>query len=175
MNWFFNFIYLINIWLLLLHVLLLLVVVVVVVVVVAEAATVAMVLVCLFCFVFFSLQKNFSHFLPAGIYFELTDSLGHRFGPGSKRLMEVITDLDPIMGYLADSMANPALDDVNLVIVSDHGMTSVSENRVINLVDAIDYRDYESLLTDVAVANIYTKPQRTSEVGTESFVSRSVR
>ncbi|KAL8618485.1 hypothetical protein ACOMHN_049902 [Nucella lapillus] len=93
-----------------------------------------------------------------GIYFELIDSLGHQYGPNSPRIMQAIGDLDPIMGYLADSLATPSLRDVNLLIVSDHGMTSISRKRVINLNDVMTPADYESIFTDVAVASVYTKP-----------------
>ncbi|XP_076455803.1 glycerophosphocholine cholinephosphodiesterase ENPP6-like [Babylonia areolata] len=112
-----------------------------------------------------SLEKlTFRRTDVAGIYFELTDSLGHRYGPGSQRLMEIISDLDPIMGYLADSLENPALSDVNLMVVSDHGMTPVSRHRVIDLTNVISRHDYDSMMTQVAFASIYTKPGRTREV-----------
>lgn len=78
--------------------------------------------------------------------------------------MEVISDLDPIMDYLAESLTSFALNDVNLMLVSDHGMTSVSRSRVIDLNNVIDSSDVNSILTDVAVANIYTKPGKETEV-----------
>ena len=100
----------------------------------------------------------------SGIYFELTDSLGHRYGPNSRRLLQVIADLDPIMDYLAESLTTFALNDVNLMLVSDHGMTSISRSRVINLNGVIEPSAVHSIMTDVAVANIYTKPGKEIEV-----------
>ncbi|XP_076437444.1 glycerophosphocholine cholinephosphodiesterase ENPP6-like [Babylonia areolata] len=93
-----------------------------------------------------------------GIYFEMIDSLGHQYGPSSPRIKQVIGDLDPLMGYLAESLATPSLSDVNLMIVSDHGMTSISRKRVINLNDVLSPSDYDTVFTDVAVASVYAKP-----------------
>ena len=60
------------------------------------------------------------------IYFELTDKLGHKYGPFSPEVNKVLHDLDPTVGDLVTRLGQGDLDDVNVVIVSDHGMIEVS-------------------------------------------------
>ena len=59
------------------------------------------------------------------IYFEQTDHTGHKNGPFSSELNEVIRSLDQVMSDLVDCLSDPGLSDVNLLIFSDHGMTEV--------------------------------------------------
>ncbi len=76
------------------------------------------------------------------IYFSDVDTEGHRSGPFSKATEEVISTVDGYLQALEDSLAAlGVLDDVNLVIVSDHGMTETSRERVVILDDYIDMND----------------------------------
>nr|KAG5703795.1 hypothetical protein BaRGS_009593 [Batillaria attramentaria] len=109
-------------------------------------------------------QLQFQEADVAAIYFELTDSLGHNYGPLSDELMQLLSDLDPIMEYLADSLATYSLSDVNLMIFSDHGMTEVSRSRVINLSDVIQWDDYDAIMDAGALVSIYTKPDTEDKV-----------
>ena len=62
---------------------------------------------------------------------ELPDKRGHWFGPDSKEILDVTQDLDIEMTYLQDQLAAQDLTDkVNVILVSDHGMTSVSPRKV---------------------------------------------
>lgn len=84
------------------------------------------------------------HFLT--LYFDATDSYGHRFGPDSPEVNRAISQLDSITGLLCSGLkAIGMADSVDLIIVSDHGMTEVSPERVIFvgklLSGAVDTRD----------------------------------
>lgn len=70
-------------------------------------------------------------------YFEETNGAGHRFGPDSPELVAAIQRLDE---HLATILARlRALNiEPNLVLVSDHGMTATSLDRVVVLDDHID-------------------------------------
>jgi predicted AlkP superfamily pyrophosphatase or phosphodiesterase len=86
------------------------------------------------------------------LYLDDVDHAGHDFGPDSAELMTALGTLDGALGRLVDGVDRLALADrVTLVVVSDHGMTALSEDRVIWLddyvnVDDLDVTEWEGLL-----------------------------
>lgn len=92
-----------------------------------------------------------------GIYVELPDKYGHKYGPSSQQLNQKLEEIDAEMGKLLDELETRHLrDEVNVMIFSDHGMTEVSPNRVINITDYIDTDDLRVVLD--AGANVYIWP-----------------
>tara|TARA_B100001175_G_scaffold35010_1_gene25474 strand:- start:420 stop:1613 length:1194 start_codon:yes stop_codon:yes gene_type:complete len=70
------------------------------------------------------------------LYFEEPDHAGHVFGPNSIEVANEIKSSDDILGYLLKSISKiDIFDKINVVIVSDHGMVDVSENKIINIDD----------------------------------------
>jgi predicted AlkP superfamily pyrophosphatase or phosphodiesterase len=66
------------------------------------------------------------------LYFEDTDSAGHANGPDSPEVRDAIMRDDAYIGRLMEGLTRRGLDDrVNIVVVSDHGMTAVDDTRVI--------------------------------------------
>ena len=70
-------------------------------------------------------------------YLEETNSVGHKFGPGSPELAAAVKLLDGRVGAIQERLKAEG-QDVNLVVVSDHGMTPISVDRVIVLDDYLD-------------------------------------
>jgi len=72
------------------------------------------------------------HFIT--LYFHETDSKGHSSGPDSPQTNEAIEKLDRISGYLMEKLAEINMSDsVNVIFLSDHGMTEVSKEKTINI------------------------------------------
>lgn len=72
------------------------------------------------------------HFIT--LYFHETDSQGHDFGPDSPQTNEAIKRLDNVAGYLLQKLGEiKMLDSVNVVFVSDHGMTEIAQEKTINI------------------------------------------
>jgi len=73
------------------------------------------------------------------LYFEQVDQVGHLHGPNSPAVESAIRAVD---GYLEKLMQSITLlgfaDQVNIIIVSDHGMATKSRERMIFLDDYID-------------------------------------
>ena len=68
------------------------------------------------------------------LYFNEPDHAGHVYGADSKEVNNQIEVSDYILGYLMDSLKELDIyDNINIVIVSDHGMVDVSEEKVINI------------------------------------------
>jgi len=74
----------------------------------------------------------------ATLYFDDVDVAGHQFGPGSTEVAEAIARVDSSIGLLLASLRDRGRDDVNVIVVSDHGMSRVSQDRIIFLDDYID-------------------------------------
>ncbi|MGH9140515.1 MAG: ectonucleotide pyrophosphatase/phosphodiesterase, partial [Vicinamibacterales bacterium] len=73
------------------------------------------------------------------LYFEEVDTAGHDFGPDSTELAVAASHLDEALGQLVAGVRRLGLDDrTSIVIVSDHGMTPLSYNRVVYLDAMID-------------------------------------
>jgi len=72
-------------------------------------------------------------------YMEETNGAGHKYGPDSPELAAAVQLLDGRLGALLDRLHAEHLA-VNLIAVSDHGMTPVSPQRVVFLDDYIDVK-----------------------------------
>ena len=74
------------------------------------------------------------------LYFSDIDSALHRYGPETVEEGNAIAEVD---GRIADLRAGieklGLTDKVNLIVVSDHGMSAVSPDRTINIDDYIDF------------------------------------
>jgi predicted AlkP superfamily pyrophosphatase or phosphodiesterase len=80
------------------------------------------------------------------LYFEEVDTAGHDFGPGSPELANAASHLDAALGQLVEGVHRLGLDDrTSIVIVSDHGMTPTSYDRVVYLDAMIDIGSIEIL------------------------------
>ncbi|MEO9111100.1 MAG: nucleotide pyrophosphatase/phosphodiesterase family protein [Lacunisphaera sp.] len=70
------------------------------------------------------------------LYFDVVDRMGHKFGPDAPETGAAVQEVDTAIARLLDGLAKRGLrETTNFVIVSDHGMTPVSPQRVIFLED----------------------------------------
>ncbi len=78
------------------------------------------------------------------LYFSFLDDAGHGYGPDSEEVVEAIKRADSLVGYLLHKLK--AVDPerkINMMIVSDHGMTALSRERIVVLDDYVDVNDLE--------------------------------
>lgn len=76
----------------------------------------------------------------ATLYFDAVDVAGHDHGPDAPETRAAVARVDSAIGVLRSELAARDLPDVNLVIVSDHGMSQLSPDRVIFIDDYLDPR-----------------------------------
>jgi predicted AlkP superfamily pyrophosphatase or phosphodiesterase len=73
------------------------------------------------------------------LYFDIVDHAGHKFGPDAPETAQAVKEVDAAVGRLLDGLATRALrDTTNLVIVSDHGMSSCGPDKIVFLEDLMD-------------------------------------
>ncbi len=88
------------------------------------------------------------------LYFSDMDDVGHRYGPNADdKLREKLMPLDDVLGKLFDGIRETGLP-VNVVIVSDHGMSPVSVDQLLAVEQIEDERRYRTV-NNGALAHIY--------------------
>ncbi len=76
------------------------------------------------------------------LYFSEPDHTGHGSGPESADVDETVRQMDELLGDLLERTKQfPFADDINFIVVSDHGMTEISTERIIPLDDYIELSD----------------------------------
>lgn len=82
------------------------------------------------------------HFIT--LYFDAADTYGHRHGPNSEKVNETIKKLDGIVSEISGKLKSIGMQDsVNVILVSDHGMTETSTDKAINIEEFISDYSYE--------------------------------
>jgi predicted AlkP superfamily pyrophosphatase or phosphodiesterase len=82
-------------------------------------------------------ERSRASFIP--LYFSETDSAGHNYGPDSAEINEAIHHVDAAIGQLEAGLRDlRLLDRTTIVVVSDHGMQALSDDRVVFLDDFVD-------------------------------------
>lgn len=82
----------------------------------------------------------------ATLYFSFVDSRGHRYGPDSPEVDDAVREVDTLLGLLLDQTEEIGLEEsLNIILVSDHGMASTNEERVIFLDEIIDLGEVDLL------------------------------
>jgi len=80
------------------------------------------------------------------LYFSHVDSRGHSYGPNSVEVDRAVMNADSLLGYLWEKVDEAGLgDQLNVIVVSDHGMAELSEEKVIFLDDLIDLDSVEMI------------------------------
>lgn len=76
------------------------------------------------------------------LYFSDVDSWGHNIGPDAIGMNSIIKEIDESIGLLVSGLnKRDILDNINIIITSDHGMAGLSRDRVIFLDDYININD----------------------------------
>ncbi|HUE87051.1 MAG TPA: ectonucleotide pyrophosphatase/phosphodiesterase [Vicinamibacterales bacterium] len=90
------------------------------------------------------------------LYFSDVDDAGHRFGPNSHETRIALLGIDAVVGRLVAGVERLGLASrTNYVIVSDHGMTELSRERVIVLDDYLDLSSVD-LIDSAPIVGINT-------------------
>lgn len=104
----------------------------------------------------------------ATLYFETIDAASHAHGPDSPQARAALREVDAALGRLVDGLAaRGQLDQVDLVIVSDHGMATVAPGHAIAVEDMVSPEDAVVVTTGQSVG-IVPRP------GREAAVERSL-
>lgn len=106
--------------------------------------------------------KDRPHFLT--LYFEATDDAGHDFGTNSAEVNKAIKVLDSTTAYLIKSLTEiNFLDSINIILLSDHGMTNTPKEKIINIETMIHNQKVRYIETG-PVMKIDCSPQQLDDI-----------
>lgn len=72
------------------------------------------------------------------LYFDTVDSNGHRFGPQSKEVKTAIKEVDTALSLLLSEVEKrEKLKDLNILVISDHGMVLMDPKKTIDITDIL--------------------------------------
>ncbi|XP_076239132.1 ectonucleotide pyrophosphatase/phosphodiesterase family member 5 isoform X2 [Calliopsis andreniformis] len=91
------------------------------------------------------------------LYIEEPDYHGHAVGINSLEFDDILRKLDNITKYLHRKIEHHGLYDLNIVHLSDHGMSSVKLDRIIDLTKYINSSDYKFVGTSPGL-HIFPNP-----------------
>lgn len=67
-------------------------------------------------------------------YVDEPDGVGHKYGPESQEVKAMVQRLDSLLGYFLTQLeALPNANQINFILTSDHGMSEISDERMIPL------------------------------------------
>lgn len=70
------------------------------------------------------------------LYFDQPDETGHNHGPLSEENKKMVPQVDAVIGQLMQKLdALPIGKEINLIVVSDHGMAAISNDKKVTILD----------------------------------------
>ena len=94
------------------------------------------------------------HFIT--LYFSEVDSAGHDFGPNSKEVKTALFNVDDYINRLSKKIKKFDFP-INIIIVSDHGMTEISNKHKVILPSEIENNPKINIVGKGALSLIYIK------------------
>lgn len=93
-------------------------------------------------------------------YFPFVDKAGHRYGPDSVEVIYAVQKADAIVGTLLDALDERNIE-INLVIVSDHGMTRLQHEpiHVEQIISPADVEKFEHISNNYSQVDFYLKDE----------------
>jgi predicted AlkP superfamily pyrophosphatase or phosphodiesterase len=104
------------------------------------------------------------------LYFSDMDTAGHGFGPDSPEVGKAVAEVDTAVGRLIQGLrARNIYDQVNIIVVSDHGMATVAPTHVVILDNYFDSKEAAHVVWGDEVTSIFPR------AGEEKAISRSLK
>ena len=93
------------------------------------------------------------------LYFSDVDSAGHNHGPDSPEVARAMADIDVEIAYLLEQLAaRELLDQINIMVTSDHGMAEVNLHQHIVIDEAFDTSLAGQILYSRELVSIFPAP-----------------
>ncbi|XP_062610514.1 glycerophosphocholine cholinephosphodiesterase ENPP6-like [Saccostrea cucullata] len=98
-----------------------------------------------------------------GIYLEVIDLFGHRYGVNSLELNNMLEKVDKTLGNFRQNLTSSGLDnDVNLMIFSDHGI--INTTKIVNTTDSVDLTDIQIIFQEPSYVTVWPEEGMTEKV-----------
>lgn len=98
-------------------------------------------------------------------YYHEPDWTSHEFGPVSPKTKVMVERLDSLLGiYIKKIKVLPNASKINILIVSDHGMASISKDKLINLSDYVNKDWFDIISGGNPIYSLQPKEKNYKEV-----------
>ncbi|MFB9078952.1 ectonucleotide pyrophosphatase/phosphodiesterase [Flavobacterium procerum] len=94
------------------------------------------------------------------LYFDEPDHSGHNFGPHSPQTEKAVIKMDSIIGELSRRLNELSIGKkINLIIVSDHGMADINNNKKVAVLDYLkpEWLGYKDVVNPIM--SLQAKPE----------------
>ncbi len=100
------------------------------------------------------------------MYFSDTDDVGHEFGPDSEEIKYAVEEVDRYVGNLLEGLKKRKIEkNVNIIIVSDHGMANYDARNATYLDDYFDLEKLtDKILWTGEIVQIFPKIGKLDEI-----------
>jgi predicted AlkP superfamily pyrophosphatase or phosphodiesterase len=99
------------------------------------------------------------------LYFSDVDDAGHEFSPDAEETRYAVLEVDDNVKRLVDGLKTRKIfEQVNLIIVSDHGMATVDRNNSIFLDDIFDFDKTERILWTGEIVQVFPKSNEETNI-----------
>ena len=99
------------------------------------------------------------------LYFSDVDDMGHAAGPISEETKTAVLRVDGVIGRLIDGLkARRIFNQINIIIVSDHGMAEINYNNAVILDEMFDTNLAEKILWTGEIVSIFPKEGKEDEI-----------
>ena len=99
------------------------------------------------------------------MYFSITDDVGHEFGPDAEETKYAVWEADEYIGRLIEGLkARKIYDNVNVIVVADHGMANYYPKQTTFLDDQFNFDDTERILWTNEIQQIFPKPGKLDSI-----------
>ena len=99
------------------------------------------------------------------LYFSDVDDAGHEFSPDAEETKYAVWNVDRYVERLMSGLKTRKIDkNVNIIIVSDHGMAPVDLRQKTFLDDYFDFELAEKILWTNEIVQIFPNPGKTDEI-----------
>ena len=106
------------------------------------------------------------------LYFSDMDDIGHRYGPNNDAMLSAkLEKLDRELGALFEGLKSFDLD-INIILVSDHGMTEVPKEQLLNL-DQLTQGIAARVVNNGASAHLYLENKQEMEKVYQQLLARA--
>lgn len=92
-------------------------------------------------------------------YFSVVDSMGHDFGPNAQQTFDAVQKMDALIAQLDARLAELKDLNINLVLVSDHGMSQVDPKQTVEI-NSLGLSEDDFLIKNSGTrVQLYKKPE----------------
>ena len=110
----------------------------------------------------------------AMLYFSEPDYTGHKYGTATHKIVESIIEMDDLLGYTINKLSELDIyEQINIIIVSDHGMENTDIDRVVLIDRYIDLSKFSISFgpTVTALNSVSSNKNKISELQEIEFLS----